>query len=273
MSVPTPSVHASQKPSPASPRPKPKAPKPKALLDKHLKHIREHFARLRAGYMSVPDSEAVFLGASEGGTFWELIGMRLSGHPAPILGMVRFRRHDLPGVQHARESLATYLSSPPSGDSGRRGPATLDVVLPRANQSIPHFLRSHRGGNGPAPVHLDPSIIAAAFDFRMENPFSIEASRLRAKPLKRRLYRTAQGHVLTGLSHDPANPHLADSFMAIKNPIQHTPKGRLGLPSLALNRSFVALSADVEDERTRLAAAHWVPFAPSSGLQRHLLLA
>lgn len=251
----------------------PDSSRTKSILENHLRHIYQHFKRLRQGYATVPEPKSVYLGGSEGQHFWELIGMRLSGHPAPVLGLVRFQRHDLPGVPFAREPLSTYLSTPTSEGRRHRPAAMLDVVLPRANQDIPGFLRNHRSGNTPPPVRLDPSIVDLAFDFRMGNPFAIEASRLCAEPLKKRLFRTARGHVLTGLSHDPADPHLTDMFIAVKNPVQHSRKGRTPLPYVALNRAFVAVSAEVEDEKTRLAAVHWVPFAPSSGVTRHLLLA
>lgn len=224
----------------------------------------------------VADPEAVFLGHREGDFFWELIGMRLSGHPAPILGAVRFRRHDFPGVAFARESLASYLSHPSdqlgvSRSLGSHG--GLAVLLPRSGEDVSGFLRSLRAGRVPKPVALDPGLIDVAFDFRMHNPYGLEALKRKATPLQKRLYRTAQGHLLSGFSHEPGGAAIPEDFVAIREPVQHSAKGRVPLPALAINSRFVALTVDISDEPTRLAAGHWVPFAPASAATRHLLLA
>jgi len=267
-------VPAERRTPTSAPRPG-NAPVTKPFLNKHIQHIKEHFARLRQGYATVSDPESVFLGHQEGDFFWELIGMRLSGHPAPILGAVRFRGHDFPGVSFARESLAAYLSHPcdqpgvsPAGLHGG-----LAVLLPRSNEEIPSFLRGLRAGRIPKPVHLDPGLIDVAFDFRMHNPYGLEALKKKAMPLQKRLFRTAQGHILSGFSHDPVGSPTHDDFVAIREPVQHSPKGRVALPALAMHSRFVALTLDISDEATRLAARHWVPFTPASAAIRHLLLA
>ena len=253
--------------------PSPSKSTPDSVVNKHLAHIRTHLARIREGHANVHDPDNMFLGEDQVDHFWELIGICIRGHASPILGAVRFRRHDFPGEAYARESLASYLSAPGARTAGGMisGQAGLPVLLPRASDEIPDFLRSLRGGRAPRPISLDPSSIEVAFDFRMHNPFVLNALRKSSDPLKRRFLRTTRGHVLTGLSHDPLDPHAVGEFLAIKDPVQHTPKGKLSLPHLAVNRSFISLSADASEAATRLAAPHWVPFAPSLGHSRHLL--
>lgn len=259
------------------PTPKAKATKaPKPFLNNHLRHIKEHFARLRQGYATVADPEAVFLGHQEGDFFWELIGMRLRGHPAPILGAVRFRRHEFPGVAFARESLAAYLRQPcdqPGSSAHRNAHVGIAVLLPRAGEQISAFLRGLRAGRISKMVQLDPSLIDVAFDFRMHNPYGLEALKRKASPLERRLFRTAHGHILSGFSHDPRDAVVPEEFVAIREPVQHSARGSVPLPALAMRSQFVALTVDVSDEATRLAARHWVPFSPASAATRHLLLA
>ena len=87
------------------------------------------------------------------------------------------------------------------------------------------------------------------------------------------MFRTARGHLLTGFSHDPDEASLMEDFVAIREPMQHSAKGSVQLPSLVMHRRFIALTVDISDEPTRLAAGQWVPFAPASAAQRHLLLA
>ena len=270
-SAPRGAAAASQ--APAAVAGPPQKQNPDTLLGKHLAHIREHLGRLRDGHANVHDPERMFLGHEEGEHFWELIGVCLTGHTSPILGVTRFRRHNFPGEAYARESLATYLSNPGAHSSGgvRANHGGLGLVLPRVSDEVPDFLRLLRTGRLPHPVTLDPTRIEVAFDFRMHNPYVLNALRNVADPLRKRLFRTVRGHVLTGLSHDPMDPHDPGDFLAVKDPIQHTPKGKLSLPHLAVNRRFIAISADVTEAQTRLAAPQWVPFAPTLGVGRHLL--
>lgn len=242
----------------------------------HIAHILAHFERLKGGQMTVQDPGEVFLGRVEGQFFWELICFRLSGHPHPLLGCMRFRRHEFPGKVHARESLSAYLSQPPdqTGNGGRAVPmGALPVQFPRTTESIPGFLHNLSKGLVPETAYLDPTMIELAWDFRTYNPYGIEALRHRAGPLRDRIIRTARGHVLRGMSHELIQPGShGDRFVAIKDPVQVTPKGKITLPPLAVNRSFLAVSADVSEQTTRLAARNWAPFSSGAAEKRHLLL-
>ncbi|MEZ4422311.1 MAG: hypothetical protein R3E98_02790 [Gemmatimonadota bacterium] len=239
----------------------------------HIEHIREHLLRVETGHIAVTDPEAVYLGHAEGDRFWEVIGLRLAGHPSPILGAVPFRRHELPGVLHSREPLASFLSSPAT--PGRGGgpllapPGWIPMLLPRARETIPAFLRSLRAGKVPKPVLIDPGTIELAFDFRLENPFGMASLR---RPLLRHLIRTERGHLITGYCHDPMEGSTQPAFLHVKDPVQHTAQGSRRLLPLAIRRSFITLMVDISDDETRMAAAQWVPFSPASATPHHLLL-
>ncbi len=222
------------------------------------------------------EPENVYLGPEDGDFFWEIVGFRLSGHPFPVVGAARFRRHDYPGVGDARESLAAFLSSPPRpprSDESASPPGTISLLLPRATETIPAFLRGLRAGRSVARVHLDPELIEVAFDFRMHNPSALDSLRAKAGPLCQHLFRSARGHVIAGRCHGVVHGTERDRrFIALTEVEQRTPRGRFRLPALVLNRSFVALSADVSEEEARFASANWVPFLSTSASAKHLLL-
>jgi len=239
----------------------------------HVDHIRQHLKRVEAGHVAVPDPGAIYLGHREHGRFWEVIGLRLNGHPAPILGAVPFREHDLPGVQNSREPLSSFLSL--TQGSRRAGPTGgpsgwIPVLLPRVREPIPAFLQQLRAGNVPKPVLVDPATVEFAFDFRFGNPFAMAKLR---KPLLRHLIRTARGHLISGYCHDPMDGGVnSEEFISIKDPIQHTAQGSRRLIPLAIRKSFINLMVDISDDGTRMAAAHWVPFSPATATSQHILL-
>jgi len=247
---------------------------PAGVLDQQIAHVREHLERLRKGHANVPDPEHIFLGHQEGEHFWELIGIRLPMSPSPLLTAVRFRRHEFPGEPHARESLASYLSTPGTQTSGALllQPNTLAVLAPRVTDPVPAFLSQLRTGRVPAPIQVAPDNIEVAFDLRTHNPSFVGSLRRSSIPLKPRFFRTSRGHVLSGLSHDPNDPHQPGDFLSIKSPVQHTGKGKLILPDLAMNRGFILLSSEVSEEEWRLAAPNWAPFSAIEAEPKHLLL-
>ena len=244
------------------------------LPDGHLEHLKEHLRRLKEGQANVPDPERMFLGREEERHFWELIGFRLAGHPSTILAAVRFRRHDFPGEAYARDSLPAFLSAKgiPGSGSLPRPAGSIPVLLPRTGDDICSFLGSLRAGRTQQQAHVDPASIDVAFDFRMNNPFAVEALRRTAAPLVRRAFRTTRGHLLTAASHDPCDAAQSGDFLALKSPIQHSARGQLGLPNLAVNQRFLAMTASIGDNATRLAATQWMPFSPATGVTRHILL-
>ena len=242
----------------------------------HLNHVKEHLARLKRGVASVARPEEVFLGPEDGDHFWEVVGLRLRGHPTVVLAAVRFQRHDYPGTEHARESLAAYMGSPPAPHASARGAAAagqITAYLPRWHESVPGFLARLREGPDTAPVHLDPGVVDVAFDLRMTNPSGMESVKRRAGPMALHLLRTTSGHVLRGRTHGTgSNPGHEGRFVALTSCEQITAKGRTPLPAVMLRRDFVAVSVRLEDETTRLAAPNWTPFLPVTASRRHLLL-
>ena len=242
----------------------------------HLAHARQHLERLSQGVTALGDPQRVYLGHEHGDFFWELIGFRLVGHPSLIFGAVPFRRTDLPGIEYGRESLASYLSAPPAagwGDRMMAPPGAIPVILPRAHDTIPSFLKGLRGGRSTQSVSVDPARIEVAFDLRLHSPAAVASLQRRAGPLRAHLIRTVEGHVIKGRSHDPSDgPGQPRPFVAMCDAEQLAPRARYRLPNLALHRSFLGVSADVGARDRQLTSVHWVPFLESSANGRHLLL-
>lgn len=238
----------------------------------HVAHVKAHLKRLTGGLSALPGAETLYLGHEDQDHFWELLGFRVTGHPAVMLGAARFQRHDCPGVEHSRESLAAYLTAPPAPMGSPFGPARageISLYLPRWHERIPGFLERLRGGPDHAPVHLHPALIQVAFDFRMANPSGMETAKRRAGPMSPFLFRTTAGHVLRGDSHGPGP---RGGFVAITGCEQLGSTGRRALGAVMLNSIFIALAVPLEDEKTRLAASNWTPFLPATASRRHLLV-
>lgn len=247
-------------------RPSGKAPHP------HVLHVHEHLERLASGITITMDEEEVFLGASQEDHFWELVGLRVTGVPTVVLAALRFHRHEHPGEPYARESLATYLSSPPAPlatDLGAARAGEISAYLPRWNETIPNFLARMRGGVDTDAVHLSPDTVEVAFDFRTGNPFSVDAIRRTVGPLTPHVLRTVDGHVLYGLAHTGAQRQGA--FLALTHAHQFTPRGKTPLPPLMVRRDYLVALLPLAHERTRLAAANWAPFLPALAAAEHIL--
>ena len=73
------------------------------------------------------------------------------------------------------------------------------------------------------------------------------------------LIRTVDGHVLRGESNGfGAGSTLR--FLALKDPDQLVGTKARRMPTLIMNRSYIAVAVDVTDEATRMSAIQWVPF-------------
>lgn len=231
----------------------------------HIEHVHAHLERVRYGHLVDPSPETVFLGAEEGDHFWELVGLRIAGCPVVVLALFRFQRLHLPGIPFARESLATYLSTLPAPRAVDEVGA-VSAILPPHDQSVSFFLRRLRSGLRFRAVSLDPARIEVAFDFRLQNPTLVPELREGSRPLVDHYYRTVDGHVLRGRSHEipasaPENHHL---FVAVTAAEQLTPTGIYPLPSLFLNRRYVALRAQAATREEMVAVKNWVPFLAAS---------
>ncbi len=242
------------------------------MFHSHIEHIHAHLERVRYGHLVDPPVDSVYLGAEEGDHFWELVGMRLSGCPMVILALVRFHRLDLPGIAYARESLASYLSKLPKPRSVDEAGA-LSAILPPCDQSIGFFLKRVRAGLRSSTVNLDPARIEVAFDFRLQNPIFMSTFRDSAEPLLDHYYRTVDGHVVRGRSHEvPATaPSGLHRFVTISSPEQVTPMGVYPLPTLFVNRKYLALRAEARTREDMASVMKWVPFIPGSASPEGIL--
>jgi hypothetical protein len=277
--APSPRPQAPASPTPATGVKRPagaRAARSKAARENpHAAHLKEHFERLQHGVTGLADPSDVYLGHEQGEGFWELLGFRLTGNSATVLGAVRFQRHDLPGHTHARESVGAYLTWPPTPaatDAHAPPPGHLAVLLPRFHNAPGAFLGRLREGKVPVPVHLATDTIEAAFDFRAQNPSALDSVKRRAGALRPHYLRTTAGHVIRGRSLGLGGSGQGPRFVAVTEAEQLTAHGAQPLPTVILNRSFIALAVQVEDEETRMAAPNWLPFLPASGNERHLLL-
>lgn len=236
----------------------------------HFEHVAEHLARVRDGYQFIPDPDQVYLGRQEKDHFWELVGLRLQGCPVVVLAALRFERLNRKGIPDSRESLSAYLSTPAPGTGAPE--RRLNALLPHKDQKIPQFLTGLRAGREFAPVSIDRVRVEVAFDFRADNPSAMKDLRDAASPLKSHYYRTVDGHVLRGESHELKPVEGSDHrFVAVRSPEQLLPEGVIAMPTLFVAHRFVGLQVDVTDEAARLAVRNWVPFLPGTASPEGLL--
>ena len=236
----------------------------------HFAHVREHLERVRDGYSFIPNSESIYLGRQEEAHFWELVGLRLQGCPVIVLAAMRFERLDRKGVPDSRESLASYLTTNPDPDASDQG--QLIALLPNKDQKLPQFLAGLRAGREFTPVSIDRVRVEVAFDFRADNPSAVRDLREAASPLKNHYYRTVEGHVLRGESHEVVSAGgPADRFLAVRSPQQLLPQGVIHMPTLFVAHRFIGLQVDVTEEAARLAVRNWIPFLSATASKESLI--
>jgi hypothetical protein len=236
----------------------------------HFEHVAEHLARVRDGYQTIPEPDQVYLGRQEKDHFWELVGLRLQGCPVVVLAALRFERLDRKGVADSRESLSTYLSTPEPGSAGTE--RRLIALLPHKDQKIPQFLTGLRAGREFAPVNIDRVRVEVAFDFRADNPSTLKERRAAAGPLRQHYYRTVDGHVVRGESHELKPVEGSEHrFVAVRAAEQLLPEGVIAMPTVFMAHRFVGLQVDVTDEAARLAVRNWVPFLPATASAESLI--
>ena len=255
----------------------PVAPPPPGA--RHLAHVatllrvlaqhREH------GAAAQPGSPALFLVREEDDAFWELVGLRVRGLPHLLVAGVRFARQAAAAQPHARRSLCNYLCAPPKdlGLSRIARPSNLvELLMPSADETIPEFQARMQAGESARSVFLDVDTVDYAFDFRTANP-SVDRGRLpgnhAAEP---HLFRTAEGHVLSGMSHGlHAKLHGDQSFVVLRDAVQHIPGGDRVLPTMVLHRRLVSADAKLDAD----GPAPWLrcipPFLRAAAAPRFLL--
>ncbi|HEX2254544.1 MAG TPA: hypothetical protein VHQ65_14845 [Thermoanaerobaculia bacterium] len=225
----------------------------------------------------------VFLAREEATCFWELVALRVVGHPALIFGAVRFRRQSADSPHLPRQSLVSYLSQPVkevSLEETPYPPDLLEMMVPEAEETILSFLERLRSRQPGRKVLVDRRQIELAFDFRLDNP---SLSRHRptgngngngngngASP-QRFLFRTTSGHVLSAYPYRlPSTLHRPDEFLALTRPTQHSATIDRALPTLVVRRSFLTVTAPAEEGLVRWLERS-VPFQIGLANPRHLL--
>lgn len=236
----------------------------------HFAHVREHLERVRDGYSFIPHPESIYLGRQEDDHFWELIGLRLQGCPVVVLAALRFERLERKGVPDSRESLASYLTTNPDPEGSDRG--QLVALLPSKDQQISQFLTGLRAGREFTPVSIDRLRVEVAFDFRADHPAAVRDLREAASPLKKHFYRTVEGHVFRGESHQVVPTEgPAHRFLAVRSPEQLLPQGIIHMPTLFVSHRFIGLQVDVTEDSARLAVRNWVPFLSGTASKESLI--
>ena len=236
----------------------------------HFAHVQEHLERVRDGYSYIPYPESIYLGHQEDDHFWELIGLRLQGCPVIVLAALRFERIERKGVADSRQSLASYLTE--NSDPDRPEGGRLIAFLPHKDQEIPKFLAGLRAGKELTPVSIDRARVEVAFDFRADNPAASRDLVEAAPPLMTHYYRTVEGHVIRGESHEvePADAP-GHRYIAIKSPQQLLPQGVIHMPTLIVAHRFIGLQVAVADEDARQSVRNWVPFVPATAADESLV--
>jgi len=222
---------------------------------------------------SMPDR--IFLARSDPEHFWELIALRLQGHPSLLFGAVRFRRQSKEASDWPRQSLVSYLSSPAREIGVAETPLPpnlIELMIPETGESILTFLERARGGGTCRKVLVDREVVELAFDLRLDNPS-------RHRPTgdelvgsdSLHLFRTVQGHILSAYPHRLSRKLLrSEDFLALRRATQHTTTSGRPLPTLVVNRSFLTMVARIEGGLAGWLA-HSVPFLGDLANPKHLL--
>jgi hypothetical protein len=245
---------------------------------RHLAHVATLLRVLaqhrEQGAAALPGSPSLFLVREEGDAFWELVGLRVRGLPHLLVAALRFARQANAGP-HARRSLCHYLCSPPKdlGLSRIARPSHLvEFLMPSADETIPEFQARMQARETPRSMFLDVDSVDYAFDFRTANPSVDRGHRPGNHTPECHLFRTSEGHVLSGMSHGlHAKLHGDQSFVVLRDAVQHGPGGDRVLPTLVLHRRLVSADARLDAE----GPAPWLqsvpPFVRSMAHPRFLL--
>ena len=204
----------------------------------------------------------------------EIVGFRMRGHARALMGAFIVPRHHRSAVPNGRPSLASFLSKPPRSIGYAVEPSPpghITVFMPHLTESIPDFMERMRTDGGSA-INVDASVIDIAFDLRLSNPSEIRKhSHAVARPV-RSVFRTIAGHVLSGVSVGLQQTlHKDNRFIALASPVQHRPSGDTPLPTLAVNRSILALQSPLDDGGIGDAVRSTLAFHPDTASDEHLL--
>lgn len=226
----------------------------------------------RGGSVELPAES--YIGNSSADEFWELIGFRIWGHPYVLLAAVKFVRHGGAMVEHGRESLPFYLSRRAGGEHGHgHSHQWLEVIFPGSDEPIPTFLHALRGRDERPIVRLDPNCLQFAFDFRTVNPSTlskIQPEHVHPRPTA---FRTTEGHVLMGTTKNLSKKLQASpEFLVLLDPVQRTARAAHAMPTLVLQRSFVAASAEAPEAEDDQSLERLTPFSSGLAASRPLII-
>ncbi|MDX1493744.1 MAG: hypothetical protein R3253_06790, partial [Longimicrobiales bacterium] len=104
-------------------------------------------------------------------------------------------------------------------------------------------------------------------------PSAVRDKKQAAAPLRSHYYRTVDGHVFRGESHqvDATFAGPVARFLAVRAPEQLLPQGVIALPTIFVAHRFIALQVDVTEESARLAVRNWIPFLSGTASREGLL--
>ncbi|MDX1674046.1 MAG: hypothetical protein R3314_04500 [Longimicrobiales bacterium] len=239
-------------------------------LERYLGALQEH---RRTGSDPVTPESLYFVdGVPE--ALREIVGFRMRGHARAMMGAFILPRHHRSAVPNGRPSLASFLSKPPRSIGYAvepTAPGQITIFLPDLTESIPDFMERLRGQGGSA-INVDANVIDIAFDLRLSNPSEIRKhSHAVARPA-RSVFRTIGGHVVSGVSVGLQQTlHKEDRFVALAAAVQHRPSGDIPLPTLAVNRSILALQSPLGDQAVDGAVRSTLAFHPDTASDEHLL--
>ncbi len=239
----------------------------------HLEFLRRRLRETAAGWAGRDLDDSELIADSTDGHFWELVGLRVSGHESLLLGALSFRRQTA-GPGYSRQSLPSYLATDcPIGDRNSAGLSTLvRVELPTARESVSEFLGDLKGKQRRHRVLVDKELIQVMFDLRAQNP-STEKVIGRAKAVRGTVVlRTRDGHVVSGILLDlEAKLRRDPSFLAITMAVQHTVHGNVPLPTLFVQRRYISMLSSLEG-RPLEEKLSCVPFQPKNANPLYLVV-
>ena len=229
---------------------------------------------LEAVRSPVPGGEFLYATRTEGKPgFWELLGFRVVGMSHGILGAVHFQAQSDDPLLFARRSLGHFLSSPPQALSLDRAHYPADLVelrVPREGESVPDLLGRLKRGEPTGGLYIDAGLVELAFDFRPENP-SLQRPKGAPGPGQRLLFRTREGHVITGLTSNLSTKLRREGSFIVLTGVRQLLTGRtLALPTLVVHRSFLTMLAEYPEGGIGPGSLP-APFSPAVSNPFHLL--
>lgn len=241
-------------------------------LERYIRAVEEH-RRTGTGSEPVTPESLYFVDGVED-ALREVVGFRMRGHGSALMGAFILPRHHRSVVPNGRPSLASFLSRPPRRIGYAMDPPAPGLIaafMPDVTESIPSFMERLRRDGG-SPINVDATVIDIAFDLRLSNPSEIREHSHAAARAQRSVFRTIGGHVVSGVSVGLQQTlHKDDRFIALAAAVQHRPSGDIPLPTLAVNRSILALQSPLSDGDLTDAVRSTLAFHPDTASDENIL--